>query len=254
MRSLSQLVIFAAIAAIAASTGCRSLERESYEQGLEAYERGDFDEALRIWHPLAEAGYMRAQARLGVMYFNGEGVARDAREAVSYWTEAAAQGSLEAKIGLGNAYASGRGIERNLEVAVRWWRMAAERGHVDAQVGLGNAYVNGHGVEQDFAEAERWWKKAAAQGSEEAKYGLGTMYLGELEGLEGEPSEGVELLGELAANEHADAQYFLGLIYRAGGVVERDEARSRELFEAAAAQGHDEAAARLRRLDEASAR
>ena len=38
------------------------------EDGLEAYEKGDYATALRLWRPLAEQGDADAQSNLGLMY------------------------------------------------------------------------------------------------------------------------------------------------------------------------------------------
>ena len=50
------------------------------EAGLAAYERGDYDTALREIRPLAEEGDARAQSRLDTMYIKGEGVRRMRRK------------------------------------------------------------------------------------------------------------------------------------------------------------------------------
>ncbi len=45
-----------------------------YDEGAAAYERGDYETALREFRPLAEQGNALAQHNLGVMYDNGQGV------------------------------------------------------------------------------------------------------------------------------------------------------------------------------------
>jgi hypothetical protein len=44
------------------------------EDGLAAYQRGDFGVAMELWRPLANQGNDRAQAMLGEMYAQGQGV------------------------------------------------------------------------------------------------------------------------------------------------------------------------------------
>ena len=41
---------------------------------MTAYERGDYQMALRLWHPLADQGDADGQHNLGVMYRDGQGV------------------------------------------------------------------------------------------------------------------------------------------------------------------------------------
>ena len=46
---------------------------DQFEDGLAAYDSGDYATALRHWQPLAEHGNADAQALLGHMYANGQG-------------------------------------------------------------------------------------------------------------------------------------------------------------------------------------
>jgi len=46
----------------------------SYQEGMDAYERGDYDTALKELQPLAEQGHTEAQFNLGLMYYEGLGV------------------------------------------------------------------------------------------------------------------------------------------------------------------------------------
>ena len=103
---------------------------ENIEIGFEAYERGDFSNALRIFRLAAEQGDSKAQYNLGVMYTNGLGVLQDYRE------------------------------------AVKWYRMGAEQEYQDAQLNLGVMYLTGAGVSQDKVYAHMWWSIAASNGSD----------------------------------------------------------------------------------------
>ena len=46
-----------------------------WEDGMVAYNRGDYVPAIRLFRPLAEQGNPKAQNVIGVMYRKGEGVA-----------------------------------------------------------------------------------------------------------------------------------------------------------------------------------
>jgi hypothetical protein len=48
-----------------------------WEDGMAAYNRGDYAPAIRLFRPLAEQGNAKAQNVLGVMYRRGQGVARN---------------------------------------------------------------------------------------------------------------------------------------------------------------------------------
>ena len=61
-----------------------------FNDGVAAYKRGDYATALRLWRPLADQGDADAQANLGSMYDNGEGVPRDYMSAHKCFNLAAA--------------------------------------------------------------------------------------------------------------------------------------------------------------------
>ncbi len=103
-----------------------------YQEGIDAYERGDYDTALKELRPLAEQGEEEAQYFLGIMYDQGQGVPQNDQE------------------------------------AVRWYRLAAEKRDASAQFNLGFKYVKGYGVPKDYVLAHMWMNLAAAQGSENA--------------------------------------------------------------------------------------
>ena len=71
-----------------------------FHEGLEAYIRGDFVTAIRLWRPLAEAGHAKAQNNLGVMYANGEGVPQDDVRAYAWGKLAEAHGDKNAPKGV----------------------------------------------------------------------------------------------------------------------------------------------------------
>jgi hypothetical protein len=60
--------------------------------------------------------------------------------------------------------------------ALKEWKPLAEKGDVDAQTNLGLMYQNGWGVPQDDKEAVRWYTLAAEQEHAKAQYNLGVMY------------------------------------------------------------------------------
>ncbi len=116
-----------------------ALAHADFQDGLDAYNRGDYETAFKEWHPLAEQGNAQAQYYLGVLYFKGEGVPQD--------------------------YAQAR----------KWWRKAAAQGHAIAQFNLGLLYNFGLGVPQDYVQAHMWDNLAAAQGEELAVTGRDQM-------------------------------------------------------------------------------
>ncbi len=139
-----------------------------FDEGLTAYERGDYATALREWLPLAEQGHAGAQNNLGVMYAKGQGVPQDYAEAARWYRKAAEQGHAGAQNNLGLIYANGLGVPQDYAEAARWYRKAAEQGHAGAQNNLGLMYDKGQGVPQDHVQAHIWFNLAATQGNKQA--------------------------------------------------------------------------------------
>ena len=71
-----------------------------WEDGMVAYNRGDYAPAMKLFRPLAQTGNAKAQNVLGVMYHKGEGVARSSVRAFMWFSLAAKKGDASAKASL----------------------------------------------------------------------------------------------------------------------------------------------------------
>ena len=129
--------------------------------GQEAFSNGNYEEARRIWEPLARDGDVLSQFGLGQLYFEGLSVKRSFTEAVKWFRLAAEQSFGPAQYNLGNAYKHGRGVAQSDSQAAQWWRQAAEQEIAPAQYNLATSYYFGRGVLQDEREALRWYRRAA---------------------------------------------------------------------------------------------
>ena len=105
-----QLFAFATVLLLAAPAWA------DFDDGMAAYERGDYETAFEEWLPLAEQGNAGAQQNFGVIYENGQGVERDYAEAEKWFLLAAEQGHTEAQARLNEMYAPGEDIEKYLSV------------------------------------------------------------------------------------------------------------------------------------------
>lgn len=124
MRARYRWSARAASAALLVVTAC-TLAQAGYDEGKAAYNKGDFDAALREWRPLAEQGDARAQKKLGDMYAGAEGVGENDGIAIQWYRKAAEQGVVEAQTSLGLMYESGQGVHQNHALAMDWYRRAA---------------------------------------------------------------------------------------------------------------------------------
>jgi hypothetical protein len=147
-----------------------------FQEGQQAYERGDYATALREWLPLAQKGEPTAQLHLGLMYEQGLGVPQDYTQALLWYRRAAEQGNVQGKVSLGHMYFNGQGVPQDYAQAALWYRQAAAEGDAHAQTKLGLQYENGQGIPQDYQQAALWYRRAAEQGDTEAQQKLGLLY------------------------------------------------------------------------------
>ena len=147
---------------------------DNLKNGMMAFQAGDYEQALKMWQPLAEEGNMVAQFSLGMMYHEGYGVQKNEIEAANWFMKSAEQGFAPAQFNLGNAYKFGRGLQKNTEMAIDWWHKAAEQESSSAQFNLAIAYYYGDGVAKNEEEGMKWFRKAAANNHPEARKKLET--------------------------------------------------------------------------------
>jgi TPR repeat protein len=134
-----------------------------FEDGIAAYERGDYATAFRLMKPLADKGDAKAQHNLGVMYDYGRGVPQDTTKALKWYRRAADQGIPDAQHNLGLMYYYGQGVPQSYIEAARWYRRAADQGMPDSQANLGLMYYYGQGVSQNYVLAHMWLNLSASK-------------------------------------------------------------------------------------------
>lgn len=98
------------------------------DDAMDAYDRRDYQAALRLARPLANAGNPRAQYVMGLLHHFGRAVAQDHAEAARWYRLSAAQGNHFAQNNLGALYEQGLGVERNLSEARRLYYQANAAG------------------------------------------------------------------------------------------------------------------------------
>ncbi len=130
--------------------------KTTYDKATNAYIRGDYSTAYRLFSELAEQGDPTAQYNLGVIYNTGRGVPQDRKEALKWYRKAAEQGHPGAQNLLGYMYDNGQGVLQIYKEAVKWYRKAAEQGNPYGQANLAFSYFCGQGVPQDLVLAYMW--------------------------------------------------------------------------------------------------
>lgn len=117
--------------------------------GVAAWERGEYAAAVAEWRGPAGQGDADAQFNMGQAYRLGRGVEQNTRQAEVYYAKAAEQGHLKAADNLGLLlFQNGR-----REDAMPYILDAASRGDPRAQYLVGVAHFNGDMVERDWVRA-----------------------------------------------------------------------------------------------------
>jgi len=96
---MRKALVFAG-AIVAGIVGSAGALAGPWEDGMIAYNRGDYVPATKLIRPLAQAGNVKAQNVMGMMYRKGEGVARSSARAFMWFSLAAKRGDTTAKVHL----------------------------------------------------------------------------------------------------------------------------------------------------------
>ena len=86
--------------------------------------------------------------------------------AAQWYQRAAEQGDAGAQFNLGVIYENGEGVARDDKTAAQWYKLAAEQGNADAQYNLGLMYLWGRGIPKDLIYAYMWADIVASAGEE----------------------------------------------------------------------------------------
>ncbi|MBT6278283.1 MAG: hypothetical protein HOI95_29625 [Chromatiales bacterium] len=142
----------------------------NFDKGFSAWDRGNYETALKEFRKAANGNDANAQNHLAQMYEDGQGTRVDLAKAVHWYTIAANADHPAAQLNLGRLYRSGKGVQQSDQEAVRWYRAAANQGLAIAQFFMGLMYDTGKGVPSDYVKAYKWFDLAARQGDPDARH------------------------------------------------------------------------------------
>ncbi len=198
----------------------------------------DNKKALYWLRRSARAGNAYAQFRLGQLYAEGKGIAKDPAHAVKWWRKAAAKGNSEAEFSLGEALLEGSGVSKDTKKGIAWLERSAQKNNKDAQVALGKLYLEGYAVPRDESRAQNWLARAVDLGSSKAVK-LYSMLKKSVDFTLKVYQESSEVLKRRARDGDAKAQYELGIRYESGAWdVEQDNAAALQWISKAAKNGN----------------
>ncbi len=180
------------------------------------YIAGNYEAALEVLIPAAEAGDANAQNIVGDAFDTGSGVDLDHLIARDWWAKSADQGFSKALYNLGKMLAEGReGLTPEYAEAEQRLTAAAEMANGDAFNELGIMQALGRGGPIDHAKALEFYMKGHELGSRASTSNLGAVYA-QGQGVEVDYAKAFEF--SLIAAERGDGQanHNLGVMYRDG--------------------------------------
>lgn len=145
--------------------------------GIAAWDAGDYDTAAAILKPLADAGDPQAQYLIAAAFANGKGLKKNQKQATAYFRRAAEQKHRDANLVLGTRYLEGNAGFQDADLAEKHLRTAAFLGSVEAQFVLGYAFSYGNypTFRKDFASAASFFEMAASQQHRASQFFLSTL-------------------------------------------------------------------------------
>lgn len=179
----------------------------------------------------AQSGYAPAQYQLGQCYEEGKGVERNLAKAFKlYWL--ASDKYRPAKERLNKDSYQGQ-LAKWLKKAVNGKQLTGTD-LAQAQCMLGCCYLHGWGVDCDMASAVEWWQKAAGMGDAYANDRLGYCYRHGQGGLLKDAEQAFAHYMKAAEGGYSEVYFTVGLCYKEGDGVERDDAKAFGWFKKAA--------------------
>jgi TPR repeat protein len=209
------------------------------EDGLAAYNKGDYSTAATAFTVAASQGNAEARTYLGIMFLDGNmGVKQDIPQGMFWLTQAAKQGHMLAQATLGTMYKTGKFVNQSWPDAISWLEKAAAQNFPGAESELGEMYVKGYGATKpDFAKGVPLLNAAAQAGDAKGEFTLGFLYYSG-RGVTQNYVTAVNLFQAAANQNYVDALAWMGVVYQSGQGVPVDLTRSAYYMTMAGARGN----------------
>lgn len=193
-------------------------QKTDYTEGLRLFYLKKYDEALPLLLRAAEAGDVKSQHFVAMLYENGSGVARNLEKAAYWYRRTAESGDREAMLTYAMIRALGKGTDADVADACHWATLALHGGNEKARQTLA------------ILRAQAQDAVAAATGAFTAAQKAGNA------------NEALRQLNIAAECGSANAQFALfQLLYDAQGDAPADKVAALLWLREAAEQGHAEA-------------
>ena len=215
-----------------------TLHAGEYEDGIAAYQAGEYDVAISLLAKAGDQGHARAQYFLSVLFEGRSGIKRDASASLHWLEKAAESGFVEAQRNLAAFYHDGvDNPDDDIEQAKFWYRKTASQGDLKGQLYLAILLDKESQIEKDHTEAIRWYLLAARQGVAQAQYNLGLMH-DRGRGTPVNPVKALSWLTLAAELRYREAMLTLGDKYARGYGVGQSDFRAYIWYQLAEINGH----------------
>lgn len=151
-------------------------QANTLEEAKQKLLQKDYAAAHSIYLSLANQNDAKACYNLGLMYQDGDGVAKNMDEAVKWYTKSAELNYKEAQYTLASLVFQRQIQSISYPQAVTYYEQAAKQGHVKSQLNLGMLYLRGDVIAQDIPAAVQWLSLAASNNNSEAQGYLADLY------------------------------------------------------------------------------
>jgi TPR repeat protein len=101
-----------------------TLALADYQDAVQAYANGRYDEALTEFRRLAAEGHVKSAYYVGLFYHNAFGVPRDNAEAAKWFLQAAQKNDAQSQYYMGLLTAKGDGVEKDPVAAHMWFSLS----------------------------------------------------------------------------------------------------------------------------------
>ncbi|KQV15027.1 hypothetical protein ASC74_04845 [Pseudomonas sp. Root329] len=149
---------------------------------------------------------------------------------------AAREGVLDAQALLGQILLDGQGIEQDQPLALRWFAIATQGGHLMARNMLGRCHEHGWGCIADASVAAKHYRVAAESGLDWAMYNYANL-LATGRGVIEDQLQALNLYRQAAELGHAKSMNLLGRYLEDGRVCSADPQAARDWYRRSALGG-----------------
>jgi TPR repeat protein len=236
--------------------------REETERKAELLYRDErYAEAVPLLEGSCTSGIMAACQRLGSIYDQGKGVAKDYSRAFALYSKACDAGDAGGCNRLGSMFDIGKGAAKDDTKAVAFYTKACDGSSAEGCNDLGTMYLAGRGVgvherfadcanycdsAKDYPMALKLFSKACDTGSADGCFYLGSMY-SESYGVTEDESMALTLFTRSCDAGSARGCYVAGIYYRTGNYVQKDRAKAQQYLNKGCSLGSELACGALKK-------